>query len=70
MLKIYDVMLQVLRDVKPALAQIEKHDADLARQMRRAAPSVVLNLAEGSGSTGGVRRVSHAPAFFIFCISC
>ena len=62
MLKIYGVMLQVLRDVKPALGQIEKYDSDLARQMRRAAPSVVLNLAEGSGSTGGVRRVRYKTA--------
>ena len=62
MLKIYDVMLRVLRDVKPALVQIEKYDVDLARQMRRAAPSVVLNLAEGSGSSGGVRRVRYKTA--------
>jgi four helix bundle protein len=62
MLKIYDVMLEVVRDVKPVIVQIEKHDADLARQMKRAAASVVLNLAEGSGSSGGVRRVRYRTA--------
>ena len=62
MLRIHSVMLGVLRDARPAIAAIEKHDSDLARQMRRAGTSVVLNLAEGSGSTGGVRRVRYRTA--------
>jgi four helix bundle protein len=62
MLKIYFVMLDVLRDVKPMLGEIEKHDRDLGRQMRRAATSVVLNIAEGSGSTNGMRRQRYETA--------
>jgi four helix bundle protein len=62
MLRIHSVMLEVLRDARSAIAAIEKHDSDLARQMRRAGTSVVLNLAEGSGSTGGVRRVRYRTA--------
>ena len=52
MLKIYDVILGVVRDLKPVMTAIEQRDADLARQMRRAASSVALNTAEGMYSGG------------------
>ena len=52
MLKIYGVVIEVLRDVRPVIEELERKDPDLARQMRRAASSVVLNVAEGMGSRG------------------
>ena len=62
MLRIYDVTLEVLRMLVPVIRQIERHDRDLARQLRRSATSMSLNTAEASGSRGGTRTERYRNA--------
>jgi len=52
MLKIYAVILEVVREVRPVIVEIERKDPDLGRQMRRATCSVALNVSEGMYSRG------------------
>ncbi len=59
MLRIYPVVLELIREVRPLVEALERRDADLARQCRRALCSVPLNLSEGSVSQGGNRRARY-----------
>ena len=52
----YDVSLEMIAAVGPAISAVAKRDRSLADQMRRAASSVPLNVAEGSRRAGRDRK--------------
>ena len=52
MLRIYSVLLELVRFVRPRVKELERYDPDLARQCKRALSSAPLNLAEGCYSRG------------------
>ena len=49
----YDVSKQLVTRLRGIVAAIQKSDPELADQLRRAANSVLLNLAEGQKSSNG-----------------
>jgi four helix bundle protein len=54
-MKIYNVWLIVVANVYRLARHVERHDKDLARQMRRASSSGALNMAEGMHGRAGNR---------------
>ena len=53
---VYNVALDLVRTLRPIVASLRSHSADLADQLERAATSLVLNLAEGNRRAGKDRR--------------
>ena len=62
MLRIYSVLLDLVRDLRPLLSDLARKDPDLARQCRRALTSAPLNIAEGSYSRGKNRAARYHTA--------
>ena len=52
----YDRSLSLLRTLRPLLEKLESIDPKLADQLRRAAQSTTLNIAEGNRRSGRDRR--------------
>ena len=59
MLRIYFVLLELVRELRPLLKELARKDPDLARQCRRALTSAPLNTAEGSYSRGKNRAARY-----------
>ena len=58
-LRIYEFVIETIRLFAPIVREIEKRDAGLADQMRRALASIALNISEGAGSQRGNRRLRY-----------
>ena len=62
MLRIYSVLLELVREVAPLIRDLERRDSDLARQCRRSLASAPLNIAEGSYNRGKNRTARYHTA--------
>lgn len=62
MLRLYRVILEMLRRLVRVLEEIARRDRELEDQARRAAQSVLLNVAEGSAGIGRSRVARYATA--------
>ena len=59
---VYDKARGVVRELVPVLHTIRDQDKSLADQLKRAAQSVVLNIAEARGSDAGNARARFSTA--------
>ena len=56
-MRIYRIALELVASVMKLSRKVQRHDPDLARQMKRSVTSVPLNMQEGLYSRGGNRTV-------------
>ncbi|MBW2190569.1 MAG: four helix bundle protein [Deltaproteobacteria bacterium] len=59
---VYDRARRVVRELQPLLHAIREEDKSLAEQLKRAAQSVVLNIAEARGSDAGNAKARFSTA--------
>ncbi|MBW1907355.1 MAG: four helix bundle protein [Deltaproteobacteria bacterium] len=59
---VYDMAREVVRELVPVLRTIRDCDKSLADQLKRAAQSVVLNIAEARGNDAGTARARFSTA--------
>ncbi|MDB4943461.1 MAG: hypothetical protein JWP97_2995 [Labilithrix sp.] len=62
MLRVYEVSLDIVRELTPFVREIARQDKDLADQLKRARSSVPLNISEGRHALGARRNVHYGYA--------
>ena len=70
MLRIYPVLLELVRSLKPTLKAVQRHDADLAKQFKKALSSAPLNMVEGSYNRGGNRTARYHTSLGSLRLAC
>ena len=60
MLRIYSVVVELMVELRPVLAELRRRDRGLWWQCKEALQSVLLNLSEGSAGVGGNRGSRYA----------
>ena len=59
MLIAYEVAIELVKELRPIVERIRKHDNTLAKQLVDAMNSAVQNLAEGERHRGGNKRAKY-----------
>ncbi|HUS29639.1 MAG TPA: four helix bundle protein [Kofleriaceae bacterium] len=62
----YEVAIELIKELRPIVEIVGKHDSNLSDQMKRAGTSVVLNLSEGArrqrGNQQRAYEIAHGEA--------
>jgi four helix bundle protein len=71
----YEVAVELVKELRPIVEAVGQHDRNLADQLKRAATSVLLNLAEGQRRVAGNKRrafeIAHGEAREVLgCLDC
>jgi len=56
--EVYEMALQMVSALRPAVERIRLHDRDLALQLKRAGSSVPGNIAEGAGARARIDSIT------------